>query len=85
MRELGLYEKFSVIRVDGQSAHGGKHYRCAYFVLDMDHDPHAIAAAMAYAESCAEEYPLLAADLIALYRPQGQQGSAAGLGGPADA
>lgn len=59
----GLYEKFTVIRNDGSSDLGGKHHGCEYFVLDLTHDPHAAAALMAYAESCAADYPLLAADL----------------------
>lgn len=79
MRDRGLYEKFRVFRADGQSASGRKHHKCAYFVLDMDHDPHAVAAVMAYAKSCAEQYPFLAADLMVLYGPGGAQESAAGF------
>lgn len=60
----GLYGKFHVHRRDGTSAAGGKHYGCDYFVLDMTHDKHAKAALRAYAESCQDEYPLLAADLL---------------------
>lgn len=59
----GLYRKFEVKRTDGTDAPGGKHDGCRYFVLDLTHDPHAYAAIYAYAESCEEEYPLLAADL----------------------
>lgn len=59
----GIYHKFEVTRVDGSSAPGGKHCGCYYFVLDLDHDPHAKAALRAYADSCRAEYPRLAADL----------------------
>jgi len=50
-----------VARVDGASVLGGKHHNCEYFVLDLDHDPHAIAAIRAYADSCGRNgYELLA-------------------------
>lgn len=62
----GLIEKFTVTRNDGKSDPGGKHDGCRYFVLDMDHDAHAVAALKAYAESCRDAYPKLAADLFAL-------------------
>lgn len=58
-----LYGKFVVQRTDGKDAPGEKHHDCRYFVLDVDHDPHAKAALEAYATSCEAEYPLLAADL----------------------
>lgn len=48
---------------DGTSAPDQKHFGCAYFVLDCDHDPHAKAALKAYADSCRADYPKLAADL----------------------
>lgn len=60
----GLYDKFCVERSDGSSTPGGKHYECEYFVLDLDHDPHARAAILAYAQSCRRDYPLLAEDLV---------------------
>lgn len=59
----GLYEKFKVERTDGTSAPSGKHDGCRYFVLDLTCDPHAIPALMEYANWCAGDYPLLAADL----------------------
>jgi hypothetical protein len=59
----GLYDKFKVERTDGSSAPGGKHDGCRYFVLDASCDLHAIAALMAYAESCQADYPLLARDI----------------------
>lgn len=59
----GLYKKFHVERTDGTSAPGEKHEDCDYFVLDLIHDPFAAAAIAAYADACASEFPLLAADL----------------------
>jgi len=63
-QKRGLYNKFrSIERRDGEHMPGGKHYDCKYFVLDLTHDKHAKAAVLAYAESCKDEYPLLAHDL----------------------
>lgn len=62
-RKKGLYAKFRVERTDGKSEPGEKHDGCKYLVLDMSCDPHAIPAAMAYAKSCADDYPLLARDV----------------------
>lgn len=61
----GLYGKYSrVERADGQSEPGGKHHGCQYFVLDLDHDKHAVTAILAYAKSCeADGYHMLAWDL----------------------
>ena len=59
----GIYHKFKVERVDGESRPRGKHHACHYFVLDLDHDPHAKAAIEAYAESCKDAFPKLARDL----------------------
>lgn len=59
----GVYEKFYIERTDGKSDPGEKHDACEYFVLDLDHDKHAVAALEAYAASCEAEYPLLAKDL----------------------
>lgn len=69
----GLYNKFRVERVDGSDKAGGKHDGCSYFVLDLCHDPHAVAAIQAYIHSCVDDYPLLANDLFKLiwpYRPE---------------
>lgn len=66
MSQDGLYNKFRVERLDGSSAIGGKHRNCRYFVLDLDHDPHAAAAITAYAAECATTRPQLAADLMAI-------------------
>ena len=63
----GLYRKFNVERTDGSSGPGGKHEHCRYYVLDLDHDPHAPAAIRAYADSCRSDYLVLAADLDAIF------------------
>lgn len=63
-KHRGLYNKFIVQRTDGSSGPGGKHENCRYFVLDLTHDKHAPAALEAYAYSCRNEYPALAADLM---------------------
>lgn len=60
---VGLYGKFRVERTDGKSAAGEKHDGCEYFVLDLNHDWHAIAALRAYADSCERTEPALARDL----------------------
>lgn len=65
--QQGLFRKFNVSRVDGSDGAGGKHHCCQYFVLDLDHDPHAAAALRAYADACAETHPQLAADLRARF------------------
>lgn len=62
--QQGLFRKFEVRRVDGSDAPGGKHHGCLYFVLDIDHDPHARAALRAYADACATTHPELARDLL---------------------
>lgn len=60
----GIYRnKFNVTRTDGTSSPGGKHANCKYFVLDLNHDPHALPAIRAYAESCKATYPKLAEEL----------------------
>jgi hypothetical protein len=56
--EQGLYKKFNVTRVDG------KYPDRRYFVLDIDHDPHALDALWGYAESCKYTHPELADDLF---------------------
>jgi len=62
-KSRGIYGKFNVSRVDGSDNQGGKHDGCEYFVLDATHDPYATPALRAYADACAAEYPLLAADI----------------------
>ena len=61
--KAGIYRKFTVIRTDGSSEQGGKHEYCSYFVLDWEHDPFAVPAALAYASACEATYPELAKDL----------------------
>ena len=60
-RERGMYGKYRVKKL-GDAA--GKHSECAYFVLDVTHDPFAIPALIAYAEACRKSHPLLSADLL---------------------
>lgn len=76
-REKGMVAKYVVNRVDGRDHPGQKHENCQYFVLDLTHDQHAWAAITAYAESCKEDYPALAADLIRLYDERAGFGYAA--------
>lgn len=60
----GLYRKYWVSRTDGRDRPGAKHQDCPYFVLDLVHDPHAVAALRAYAESCRRDEPHLASELV---------------------
>jgi len=53
--ERGLYRKYKVERNDGSSGPGGKHEKCEYFILDLEHDKHAKAALKAYADSPAQK------------------------------
>lgn len=62
-KKKGLYGKFIVQRTDGSHCQGGKHHGCNYYVLDLDHDEHALPAMVAYEKSCREKYPELAKDL----------------------
>lgn len=63
-KRRGLYNKFSIMRIDGNSAYGQKHHECDYFVLDLTHDPLAIPAIRAYAiEASKAGYTKLAEDL----------------------
>ena len=55
-----LVDKYRVTRTDGGHEPGRKHEACRYFVLDLDHDPSAIPALLAYAEACAATRPVLA-------------------------
>lgn len=59
----GLNTKYLVLRMDARDAPGEKHYNDKCFVLDVTHDPHAIPALRAYADSCQADYPDLASDL----------------------
>lgn len=62
-REAGLIDKFIVRRRDGSDREEGKHHKCRYFVLDLNHDKFAIAALTAYADACEQEFPALTRDL----------------------
>lgn len=66
--QKGLYDKYKVERTDGRSGPGGKHERCEYFVLDLEHDKHAKAALRAYAKSVRKQHPDLAKDILDLMR-----------------
>lgn len=63
----GLYQKFSVKRIDGRDAPGGDREGAEYFTLDLTHDPFAKIALMAYADACENELPLLADAIRAKY------------------
>jgi hypothetical protein len=66
-KTTGLRQRYSVIRLDGSSALGGKHENCDYFVLDLQHDAFAKAALRAYAAAARADFPNLAEDLTAKY------------------
>lgn len=66
VNEAKIHGKYRVERTDGSSEPGGKHHECVYFVLDVTHDEHAIAALRAYARACRADNPELAADLRAI-------------------
>lgn len=72
--DRGLYDKYTVTRLDGRDRPGEKHDGCRYFVLDVTHDPYAPAALRAYVEACRAERPALAADLMALGALGAQEG-----------
>ena len=57
----GLYHKYTVERVNPEAQ--ARHRTCSHFVLDLDCDPHALPAIMAYADSAVAEHPQLADDL----------------------
>jgi len=60
----GLYPKYTVIRNDGRDKPGEMHEGCEYFVIDLTHDPLAVAPLEAYAEKASEAgYHDLARDL----------------------
>lgn len=61
----GLHSKYTVFRNDGRDVAGEPHHGCFHFVLDIDHDPAALAALRFYAESVKDSRPQLAIDLMA--------------------
>lgn len=69
-KHRGIYKKFHVRRLSDIDR---KHLGCRYFVLDLDHDEHAIPALSAYAESCSDEYPLLSRDLEQIARKMAEE------------
>ena len=58
----GLFDKYQVARRDGT------HSECAYFVLDVTHDPAARVALLYYARAIQLEQPLFAAQLLNILR-----------------
>jgi hypothetical protein len=74
--ERGLYRKYDVKRTDGSSEPGGKHERCAYFVLDLEHDEFALPALIAYAGAAHKTHPALAADIMKIVRAEADKQSA---------
>lgn len=69
----GIYRKYKVERTDGSSGEGGKHERCAYFVLDLEHDEFALPALKAYAQACRKQFPELANDIAAIIATEPQR------------
>lgn len=65
----GIHRKYVVTRTDGEHAPGRRHGDCAYFVLDLNCDPHALVALKAYAKSCRKDKPALAADIDHILEP----------------
>ena len=65
--EQGCFNKFTVKRNDGLDLPGQKHNNCSYFVLDLDHDPHAMPALLTYAVECKKTHPVLSQDLFEKY------------------
>ena len=72
-KERGVYRKYKVTRTDGSHKKGFKHEKCAYFVLDLEHDEFALQALEAYAKACKKKFPELAEDIerIIATRPCG--------------
>lgn len=62
----GLYKKFEVHRTDGRDQPGGDRAGAEYIVLDLTYCPFARAAALAYADKMAADYPQAAAELRAV-------------------
>lgn len=64
-KKLGLYDKFTVRRIDGTDKEGGKHENADYFVLDLTNDKFAVNALIAYEQACRQEsWFALADDLV---------------------
>ena len=71
MSDKGIYQKFIVLRVDRRDEPGEKHEGCQYFVLDINHDPHAMPAIKKYAQACKKTHPKLSNDLMLLFETGG--------------
>jgi hypothetical protein len=69
-REMGIYDKYFVMRGDLQDMRGGRHFGCKHFVIDIIHDPFAKETLLRYAELCESEYPNLARDIRAMFPDQ---------------
>ncbi len=69
-QQLGIIDKYNVSRRDGRDSESGDRAGARYFVLDTTFDCHALPAIAAYAQSCEQAYPLLAADLRAIAAKQ---------------
>ena len=69
MKDGPIYARFRVRRTDkAERDPGSKHYGgCAYFVLDLSHDPAAIPALAAYVDAIRATHPMLADDLTATW------------------
>jgi hypothetical protein len=75
--DRGLYEKYIVRRSDGADSPGGRHDGCRYFVLDLDCDPYALPAIVAYFVACQATHPLLALDLATIIASKKRQATSA--------
>lgn len=67
-KSTGFYQKYNVSRTDGRSAPGEKHADCQYFVLDLTHDPFAVAALEAYLEALPNKPTAFSMDLDQVIR-----------------
>lgn len=61
--KAGLYNKYELFRVREDDPGHAFRVHTPFFVLRYDRDPHARVALAAYADSCAADNPMLAADL----------------------
>lgn len=64
-RDGPIHRKFDVKRTDRRDRNpGDKHYGCFHWVLDIDHDPHAMPTMGFYAKLCKETHPQLSSDIM---------------------
>lgn len=72
-KQLGLYQKFQVVRSDGKDQPGGPKYGARYFVLDYVNDPVAIGVMPQVIQAYHDAgYGALADDLEKALTPQEQ-------------